>query len=134
MGIALVISLSLSYILILVPAREHIERSILKCLPPSAFPEQTTRRVVFENTVRAVIVIGTALVAIHTPYFGSVLGTVGGFTDATQSFVIPPLIFLRLNADKPFVSAARRWFFRAVFTWGVILVTGTTILVLSLLL
>jgi amino acid permease len=83
--------------------------------------------------VRALIVIGTALVAIHTPYFGSVLGTVGGFTDAMQSFVIPPLIFLKLNEGKPFVSSARRWFFRIVFAWGVVLVAGTTFLVIWLL-
>ena len=85
-----------------------------------------------ENFVRTTVVVGTALVAIRTPYFGSVLGTVGGFTDAMQSFVIPPLIFLKLNENNSEISEFSRYFFRLVFLWGITLVGCTTFMVLRL--
>lgn len=133
-GVALVISLALSYIVILVPAREHIERFILSTIGSDLIPVNSAARTQVENVIRALLVIGTALVAIRTPYFGSVLGTVGGFTDAMQSFVIPPLIFLKLNENNSSVSTSRRFFFRFVFMWGVTLVLCTTFLVLQMFL
>ncbi|CAN0236110.1 unnamed protein product, partial [Ectocarpus fasciculatus] len=92
-GVTLIISLGLSYIVILVPAREHIERLMIGWIGESALPIATGRRMIFENAVRAGMVLFTVVIALQMPYFGSVLGTVGGFTDATVSFVLPPLIF-----------------------------------------
>ena len=80
----------------------------------------------FENAVRAGMVLFTVIIALEMPYFGSVLGTVGGFTDATVSFVLPPLIFLKLNEGNHEVSQLRRYFNAAVFLFGGILVVKTT--------
>ena len=46
------------------------------------------------------LVVATVIVALKAPYFGSMLGAVGGLTDAVQCFVFPPLIFLKLEGDK----------------------------------
>lgn len=124
-GVTLIISLGLSYIVILVPAREHIERLMIGWIGESALPSATGRRMIFENAVRAGMVLFTVVIALQMPYFGSVLGTVGGFTDATVSFVLPPLIFLKLNEGNQEVSQLRKYFNIAVFLFGGLLVVKT---------
>jgi amino acid permease len=64
------------------------------------------------------MVIGTATVAIWAPYFGSVLGTVGGLTDALQSFVLPPLICLSISGIYK-VPTHRRVLYVFFILWGV---------------
>ena len=44
------------------------------------------------NIMRTTLVAITAYIATQAPYFGAVLRTVGGFTDAFQSYVIPSLV------------------------------------------
>ena len=53
-----------------------------------------------KNTIRTMIVLLTCVIAISTPYFGSVLGTVGGLTDALQAFVLPPLICIQIHRSS----------------------------------
>lgn len=68
------------------------------------------------NIIRTSLVLFTTLIAIITPYFGSVLGAVGGLTDALQSFVLPPLIFLK--AEEGRLNSSQRAFYTAIFYWG----------------
>ena len=62
------------------------------------------------------------------PYFGEVLGVVGGLTDALQSFVLPPLIclFMRYN-DSMKLSMMRKFFYIFVFIWGVCTIFYTVV-------
>lgn len=82
---------------------------------------------VFRNLIRTVLVVSTIVVALKAPYFGSMLGAVGGLTDAVQCFVFPPLIFLKLEGDK--LSSWYRMMCRFTVVWGsfIILYTITSI-------
>jgi Transmembrane amino acid transporter protein len=78
------------------------------------------------NVMRTLMVVGTAVVAISAPYFGSVLGTVGGLTDALQSFVLPPLICLStMGMNK--VPLHTKVIYMFIVLWG----TGTILYTLS---
>ena len=115
----------LSYILILAPAREHIERYFLRMFPPNS----DRRDVIYRNVIRTIIVLGTILVALKAPYFGSMMGAVGGLTDAVQCFVFPPWIFLRLQGDK--LSTPSRYACYGMMLWGafIILFTFSSIMI-----
>ena len=64
--------------------------------------------------------ISTALIAILAPFFGEVLGAVGGLTDALQSFVLPPLICLKMQyRDSMQINNYRKFFYYFVFIWGI---------------
>jgi hypothetical protein len=63
------------------------------------------------------LVILTAVVAICTPYFGTLLGQVGGLTDALQAFVLPPLIYLSMQSEN--ISFAQQIMYKLIFLWGV---------------
>ncbi len=69
------------------------------------------------NALRASLVLLTAAVASGAPYFGTVLGRVGGLTDALQAFVLPPLIFLHMHRGH--LSLRQRAFHSFVLVWGV---------------
>lgn len=60
------------------------------------------------NLIRTVLVVTTVGIAVATPFFGSVIGAVGGLTDALQCFVLPPMIYLcssvALGDDSAFSS------------------------------
>lgn len=86
-----------NYILILAPARENLEKFFLFSFLPKSINNSSLKKMVVCNLIRSVLVIFTVLVAIYEPYFGSMVGTVGGLTDALQSFVYPPLIWLGLH-------------------------------------
>ena len=94
-GVTMSLVIILSYILILAPAREHIERYCLRVFVPSS----ERRDVIYRNITRTLLVLGTVLVALKAPYFGSMMGAVGGLTDAVQCFVFPPWIFLKLQVS-----------------------------------
>lgn len=90
---SLFLAIIFSYILILAPAREHIERAVLY----SFHPRKESNIMHVRNFVRTFLVIFTGAVAIRSPYFGYVLGMVGGLTDALQSFVLPPIIYFQVH-------------------------------------
>jgi hypothetical protein len=70
---------------------------------------------VYENIVRTAMVCFTVMVAIRLPFFGAVLGAVGGLTDTLQAFVIPSMIFLVMAKD----NGLRAMFYRMVMLIGV---------------
>jgi membrane protein YqaA with SNARE-associated domain len=113
--------ISLGYVIVLAPAREHIESAILgiRCINDNISP------VLLRNIIRTVIVLSTAFVAISTPYFGSILGIVGGLTDALQSFVLPPIIYMKLAGST--LSNTRNTFYKAVTAWGLCTIVFTII-------
>lgn len=59
------------------------------------------------------------------PYFGGVVGTVGGLTDALQCFVLPPIIYRAVMKD----SLHPLWniFYNTVCAWGCITIAYTLI-------
>jgi amino acid permease len=81
------------------------------------------------NVTRTFIVLSTAVAALMLPYFGSVIGAVGGLTDALQSFVLPPLIFLK--AEEGRLSFVQKGFYRAIFVWGLCTIIYTVINILN---
>jgi len=119
-SLALVIAISLGYIIVLAPAREHIETAILSNTSNSYCSTD-----VLKNIIRTCIVLGTAVVAISTPYFGSILGLVGGLTDALQSFILPPIIYLKLTGNT--LSSFRNNFYKTIVVWGLCTITYTII-------
>ena len=121
MGICLAMSIILSYIIILAPAREHIELAVLKYFQPKSSIAVTTTM----NSVRMVIVLSTAVLAVCAPYFGSMLGAVGGLTDALQSFVLPPLIYLKAQQSSGNLTSVQRTFYYLVLTWGLCIIAFT---------
>lgn len=84
------------------------------------------------NTVRMLLVILTAVVAGFTPYFGTLLGQVGGLTDALQAFVLPPLIYLSVHSDS--LSGLQRFSYRLILVWGVCTISYTVVNLLNMLL
>lgn len=76
--------------------------------------------IITRNIVRTLLVISTASIAILAPYFGEVLGTVGGLTDALQSFCLPPLICLNMGYKGHMkLSSYRKAFYVFVILWGI---------------
>jgi len=112
-GFSLSFSIVFSYILLLVPAREHIELAVMSRIDlcSSEWAVCATK-----NALRSGLVFFTAMIAIAAPYFGSVLGAVGGITDAFQSFVVPSLIILQLMRDRH--TQFEKAFYIAVILWG----------------
>ena len=123
-SVSLIIAISLGYVIVLAPAREHIETAILgiRC---STTNDYSISPVVLRNVIRTVIVLSTAFVAVSAPYFGSILGIVGGLTDALQSFVLPPIIYLKLAGST--LSNIRNNFYKAVTVWGLLTIVYTII-------
>jgi|LauGreDrversion4_1035100.scaffolds.fasta_scaffold245122_1 hypothetical protein len=78
----------------------------------------------FVNFIRSSIIFGTALVAVLAPYFGTVLGAVGGLTDALQSFVLPPLIALKLLHHR---GPMTQYFYKAIVVWGLCTICYTVL-------
>lgn len=104
----------ITYMLILAPAREHIEGYFISLFKPNkGFAAEWTR-----NLIRAFVVISTSVVAVEAPYFSSVLGTVGGLTDAYQSYIIPPLIAMEMFSSHPSYPR-RQMFYYLVLLWGI---------------
>ena len=93
--------------------------------PSDGFADTWTR-----NGIRTFLVIVTAIVAVCAPYFGGVLTTVGGITDAFQIYVIPAVVYLQMQKDKG-IKNMTTYFYHFVFTWGVCLMTFTILNTLS---
>ena len=138
-GILLVVSTIPSYILILTPAREHIELAVMSRWVHSSPMVGTTAALGdfwLRNIIRTILVSGTALIAARDPHFGSALGAVGGLTDSFQSFIIPILVFFaghKSNILSPvgdsqsesFMSVIERIYYCAVSGWGVSIILYT---------
>lgn len=84
------------------------------------------------NSVRMLLVVLTAVVAGWTPYFGTLLGQVGGLTDALQAFVLPPLIYLSMHSDS--LSGFQRLMYRLILIWGIGTISYTIVSLLNMLL
>jgi hypothetical protein len=70
-----------------------------------------------KNVIRTALVASTAFIATQSPYFGTVLRTVGGFTDAFQSYVVPSLISIvmfRTTQKEGLVV----YFYVSILLWG----------------
>ena len=86
-----------------------------------------------KNMLRAILVIFTAAIALIAPYFGSVLGTVGGLTDALQSFILPPLICLAMARGPKGVKmrTSRKVFNGLVMVWGTGIISYTVVNIIN---
>mmetsp|Transcript_8085 Transcript_8085/g.13448 ORF Transcript_8085/g.13448 Transcript_8085/m.13448 type:complete len:121 (-) Transcript_8085:48-410(-) len=113
-----------SYLVILAPAREHIEEAVIQFLNP----QNEIRTTIIEKAVRTGLVLLNVIVAVKAPFFGGVLGAVGGLTDAFLCFVLPPLIYRNAMGDDLSPMSSNCYVLITVF--GVIIVAHT---VLSLL-
>jgi vesicular inhibitory amino acid transporter len=69
------------------------------------------------NTLRTCLVLITIFVALIFPYFGTVMGAVGGLTDALQCFVLPPMIYLQVEGDK--VGSYFQTYYFVIIFWGI---------------
>ncbi len=56
------------------------------------------------------------MVALKAPYFGYVMGAVGGLTDALQCFVLPPMIYLKIEGDK--LNSMYQTYYILIVFWG----------------
>lgn len=120
-GVVLCVAIVLSYVFILAPAREHVETSLLIYFKPCS----DFSKMILKNGVRSVLVLFTAFVAIHSPYFGTVLGRVGGLTDAFQAFVVPSLIYLRVAVSAPGSGRYQSYYYYFVLVWGIVTIVYT---------
>ena len=81
--------------------------------------EKSFKKEFFKNAIRTGLVVSTAAVAILAPYFGEVLGAVGGLTDALQAFVLPPLICLSMKYKGSMkLHSCRKIFYFFLLFWG----------------
>lgn len=126
-GTALIVAIILGYVLILAPAREHIETTIENFFKMSE--KSHLSQLLTKNMIRTLLVLLTAVIAIMAPYFGSVLGAVGGLTDALQSFVLPPLI--GINLFQNVLTLRQKVTFYAILLFGIFTIITTSLQVLS---
>ena len=96
--------------------------------------EKSLKKTIFENFIRTLLVLSTAAIAILAPYFGEVLGAVGGLTDSLQAFVLPPLICYSMHSKNILrFSSGKQLFYIFVFVWGVCTMSFTVIRLTSLI-
>jgi hypothetical protein len=81
-----------------------------------------------QYTVRSLIVLSTAYIALKAPYFGSMVGTVGGLTDALQCFVLPPLIYMEVEMKNTSMMTKMYYITVVVIGIGTILYTSVSTL------
>mmetsp|Transcript_19446 Transcript_19446/g.77619 ORF Transcript_19446/g.77619 Transcript_19446/m.77619 type:complete len:122 (+) Transcript_19446:1057-1422(+) len=74
----------------LAPAREYVEIAIL-----GDNPRVTKKNVLTKNLIRSVLVMIISSVAIAVPNFALLIGLAGGVTDTLQTFIIPPLLYVK---------------------------------------
>jgi len=126
-GSLLIVAIILGYVLILAPAREHIELIIENFFNISE--QSKLSQLLMKNTIRTLLVLITALIAILAPYFGSVLGAVGGLTDALQSFVLPPLIGIKLFQNV--LTLRQKILFYGILVFGVFTIFNTVLQIIT---
>ena len=126
-GSLLIVAIILGYVLILAPAREHIELIIENFFNISQ--QSKLSQLLMKNTIRTLLVLITALIAILAPYFGTVLGAVGGLTDALQSFVLPPLIGIQLFQNV--LTLRQKILFYGILVFGVFTMFNTVLQIIT---
>jgi hypothetical protein len=71
-------------------------------------------------------VAATVVIAVCIPFFGKLLGKVGGLTDATLAFIVPALIKTVGNNNSDYrLTMCHKLFYSVIGIWGVCLVTYT---------
>ena len=81
---------------------------------------------IVSKSIRAGMVIFTAVMSIAFPYFGQTLGSVGGVTDAFQSFILPCIIHLAvLKEAEPRHTLSDKLLYYAFCVFGVSLISFT---------
>jgi hypothetical protein len=94
--------------------------------PVQQHSHRSSRLSIRSYALRSALVIFTVVVAAAIPFFGTVLGRVGGLTDATLAFVIPALIKLVDNNSSGYrLNVLQKGFYFVVGIWGVCLVLHT---------
>ena len=126
-GSALIVAIILGYVLILAPAREHIELMIEKFF--NLGEQSQLSQLLMKNVIRTLLVLLTAIVAILAPYFGSVLGAVGGLTDALQSFILPPLIGIKLFQNL--LTLRQKAIYYGILLFGTFTIFNTSIQIVN---
>lgn len=119
-GFSLIIAMLMTYTIFLIPAREHIEKHVMRYIQPELGLAETWTR----NSVRTALVLTTAIVAYCAPYFGGVLTTVGGITDSFQIYVVPSLVYVMMQRSKD-IKNQWTYFYYFVFIWGSSLIAFT---------
>uniref|UniRef100_A0A7S3E9H7 Amino acid transporter transmembrane domain-containing protein n=2 Tax=Rhodosorus marinus TaxID=101924 RepID=A0A7S3E9H7_9RHOD len=89
-AIGLSVDLAITFTLMLAPAREYVEIAIL-----GDNPRVTKKNVLTKNLIRSVLVMIISSVAIAVPNFALLIGLAGGVTDTLQTFIIPPLLYVK---------------------------------------
>lgn len=89
------------------PVEEEADETDLAALGDGRWtPGEGWRTGLVRNLVRAALVVFTAYLSLAIPHFGILAGLIGGMTDASQSLVLPPLIYrLELGRRGPSVFA-----------------------------
>eukprot|EP00911_Craspedida_sp_UC1_P001662 UC1_evm1s1259 len=94
---ALCLDLTFSYPLVLAPARELVERSLIPTTKMAGGaggpPGRWTR--VATVSIRIILVLLTVAIA-QIKRFGDITNLVGGFSLSTLAFITPPLIWLKM--------------------------------------
>ncbi|KAK7387566.1 hypothetical protein VNO78_28461 [Psophocarpus tetragonolobus] len=98
------------------PVFDMVETYMVKKLN---FPPSTALRV----TTRSIYVALTMLIGICIPFFGSLLGFLGGFAFAPTSYFLPCIIWLKLKKPKTFSLS---W----IINW-ICIVIGVILMILS---
>ncbi len=127
--ISLIISITFSYIIILAPAREHVENAVLRFLKPTV---DSWYMICTKNAVRTFLVVITSVIGIAAPYFGSVLGTIGGLTDSLQSFVLPCLVYISMKGAVLTTTSAI--LYRIIMAWGlcnIVITLGKLVMIIG---
>lgn len=78
-----------------------------------------------QNGLRTFLVLLTIGIALKCPYSASMLGAVGGLTDALQSFVLPPLIFLNVSGLN--LSTTQKGYNLLIILWGSVTILYTIV-------
>lgn len=122
MMVGLMVELLVTYMLLLIPAREYLEAALLELLPQPARREESPWR---KNMLRACLVLVTTILAAAFPHFGMMIGVVGGFTDAMQAYVLPPILYLRLHQHE--LGILSRIFYSSISILGVTIMAYTLV-------
>jgi hypothetical protein len=79
---------------------------------------------IYQNCIRTMFVLLTVIVALRYPFSASMLGAVGGLTDAFQCFVLPPMIYLQITTH---FSKLYRWYNCLIILFGVGIILYTIV-------
>eukprot|EP00744_Colponema_vietnamica_P010911 GILI01015365.1.p1 GENE.GILI01015365.1~~GILI01015365.1.p1 ORF type:complete len:483 (+),score=120.73 GILI01015365.1:155-1603(+) len=88
--------------MVLASSREIIEAALFTDLP-----QYDTWAVCWtRNFIRGVLVCAFVAIALFVNNFGAAIGLVGGFTNSITAFVLPPLIYMKLQHESKKLTVA----------------------------